>query len=529
MSKRIPFIYVCILLIGAVLITLSFFQTPTPPEDTSANIIEPTVTNQISKYEREFIFDVEEIDIYKKDFVFFTGHEYVKVYADDVLVYENTDDGGIWGHTTGSVWNFVTVPYDARNVKIVLTASYDSVANDVPIFRTGDTLSLYKSILVDSLPSLALGMLIIIIGVGLIIYWLFLTRNTNITKSLLYLGIFALLFGLWSLNETNGATLFINHRISSSFMAYILLMLLSSSCILFIKEFLVNADNIIWKILCVANCIEFFAVFILQCLDIVDMKETLFVTHILFFVTLFYLLGILIYQLVKKKYSRALKSYLTAIIILFFSTLADVITYYNKSFEADSNVIGRFGFIVFILILAKEAASSSLDLIEKGKKAKIYEELAITDMLTGIKNRNAYISDINNFDSYNNIMIITFDLNNLKQCNDTKGHTEGDNYILSATRIIERTFSKYGSCYRIGGDEFCVIVQDALNCPIKSLLSELGMAEGEFNASKTFKFEMHIACGYAIFNPETDKNLESTRDRADIMMYENKSFIKSSN
>ena len=45
--------------------------------------------------------------------------------------------------------------------------------------------------------------------------------------------------------------------------------------------------------------------------------------------------------------------------------------------------------------------------------------------------------------------------------------------------------------------------------------------EQEFNKNNP-AFDMHISYGYAIYNPMKDSNLEQTRDRADVLMYENK-------
>ena len=143
------------------------------------------------------------------------------------------------------------------------------------------------------------------------------------------------------------------------------------------------------------------------------------------------------------------------------------------------------------------------------------------DMLTGLNNRNAYISDLDSLTACNDIMIVTFDLNDLKKCNDNLGHSAGDTYILNAAKIIKEVFSPYGSCYRIGGDEFCVMIKNASKCPIEMLAALLEEKEKEFNETNQV-IDMHISYGYAIFDDALDSDLEKTRDRADVFMYENK-------
>lgn len=119
--------------------------------------------------------------------------------------------------------------------------------------------------------------------------------------------------------------------------------------------------------------------------------------------------------------------------------------------------------------------------MEQGRQAEIYKKLAIKDMLTGLNNRNAYIADLDTLTAYNDIMVVTFDLNDLKKCNDNLGHAEGDFYILSDANIIKEVFSRYGSCYRFGGDEFCVMIKNASQCPVSQLTQLLETKEQEFN------------------------------------------------
>ena len=50
------------------------------------------------------------------------------------------------------------------------------------------------------------------------------------------------------------------------------------------------------------------------------------------------------------------------------------------------------------------------------------------------------------------------DLNGLKQANDSLGHAAGDELLRAAADQMKESFSPYGKVYRIGGDEFVVIL-----------------------------------------------------------------------
>ncbi len=162
---------------------------------------------------------------------------------------------------------------------------------------------------------------------------------------------------------------------------------------------------------------------------------------------------------------------------------------------------------------------------EKALKAKVYEELAFTDMQTGLNNRNAYYKWCESKKDYTDCAIITFDLNNLKLCNDTLGHSVGDVYIQKSVDIIKSFFDDFGVSYRIGGDEFITIIENA----------SMAFVERQTTALKTYlmrnkilnvNVQTGIAIGYAVFDSSLDKVIADTEKRADMFMYENKNLIK---
>ena len=55
--------------------------------------------------------------------------------------------------------------------------------------------------------------------------------------------------------------------------------------------------------------------------------------------------------------------------------------------------------------------------------------------------------------------IIIMDVNDFKLINDEYGHEAGNDVLIEVSRILKDTYKDYGKCYRIGGDEFAVIVQ----------------------------------------------------------------------
>ena len=156
-----------------------------------------------------------------------------------------------------------------------------------------------------------------------------------------------------------------------------------------------------------------------------------------------------------------------------------------------------------------------------------------TDSLTHVKNRVCYEAKENELQqkisSGINISfaIAVFDINNLKLVNDTYGHEMGDYYIINSCQLICKCF-KNSPVYRIGGDEFVVILEETdydnreENISLFKEKIEMILKEAEVPWER-----VSIACGLAAFDPETDHNVTDIFKRADNLMYECKMDMKS--
>ena len=146
------------------------------------------------------------------------------------------------------------------------------------------------------------------------------------------------------------------------------------------------------------------------------------------------------------------------------------------------------------------------------------------DKMTGLLN---WASLCNYIDENENkrCVIIIMDVNNFKDINDNYGHEFGDKILIEVSKIIKETYQKYGKCYRMGGDEFAVIMQTSL--------SQIDSINEKFISSlKVARLEIpelpHVSWGYSEYNPENRNvhSLKDTKEEADNRMYENKRDFK---
>lgn len=179
-------------------------------------------------------------------------------------------------------------------------------------------------------------------------------------------------------------------------------------------------------------------------------------------------------------------------------------------------------FIIFITCIAGTAAAV---LVFRRVSNPAYQDMANTDHLTELKNRNAFETDLNNMDARTKkegIGIVIADLNSLKLVNDRLGHSTGDIFILTAARAIRSAVTNNSTAYRLGGDEFVILFWDTDAGEIKEFIENVNCRLVEFSAELARDIPLSLSIGYELFHPEKDKNLKDLFKRADAAMYRQK-------
>ncbi len=145
-----------------------------------------------------------------------------------------------------------------------------------------------------------------------------------------------------------------------------------------------------------------------------------------------------------------------------------------------------------------------------------------SDAVTSLLVRGCFENRLESIDR--NCVFILFDVNDFKKINDNYGHTFGDKTLAYVSKCIFDVYSKYGYCYRIGGDEFCVIIDK--NVKSVEELNDLFQAALDKVIEEDSRVPS-VSLGYCEYN-KASKDLKATLETADKMMYENKSKIKNS-
>ena len=88
------------------------------------------------------------------------------------------------------------------------------------------------------------------------------------------------------------------------------------------------------------------------------------------------------------------------------------------------------------------------------------EMLNQLDALTGLLNQNSYLNRTAEMRRSGGVLVV-FDVDDFKQINDRYGHLQGDICLAEIGRCIKKAYARSGYCYRTGGDEFCVLMENA--------------------------------------------------------------------
>ena len=115
--------------------------------------------------------------------------------------------------------------------------------------------------------------------------------------------------------------------------------------------------------------------------------------------------------------------------------------------------------------------------------------IAETDLNVGLKNRNAYESQMHDYPMHcsSTLSCVYLDVNGLHELNNTRGHAAGDEMLKTVAAKVRDIFGEEYS-YRVGGDEFVAFAMDKSAEEMRALIHKLVQEVDEAGNSETFVF-----------------------------------------
>ena len=152
--------------------------------------------------------------------------------------------------------------------------------------------------------------------------------------------------------------------------------------------------------------------------------------------------------------------------------------------------------------------------------AELQTRYAYYDQMTGLQNRRAYSEKVEQLAKQLPVpcTVVMADINGLKETNDTLGHEAGDELIIGSADCIRRSFDGIDTVYRLGGDEFTVIMESP-EAEARKRLKQMEKTCADWKG----RLINGISISYGAASAEEFSDLDSLLKEADRRMYAYKS------
>ena len=383
------------------------------------------------------------------------------VYLDDQLIYKHVQPETMRLHMPPtSLWVLVDLPEDAigKTLRIEYLSKveeFSGVVNEVYLDR--------KAMILHDLfvkQSFAFTVFLLLVLLGIIsIGTSFAFKNAQDLR-LFYLGFMAITSGIWILAEARLLQFFIGNRFILGSIAYLMIPIIAFFFALYIKEAIITQVKSKQHLKYLAYL--FIALVLinvmLQILGVLVYIEMMRYTLPIILVSAIYAAYLIFLEITLKNNEEA-ERFVKFTIILLVSLILEVGSFFIQAFGSISSFF-RIGVVIFFGMLAIDTFIYVRSNMRMRDETHFLEKLAYKDFLTGGFNRTAYERDVQaHLDHHKSFRLVLLDLNELKHINDTFGHNQGDEAIRLVFYAMVNGFMQ-GKCYRIGGDEFAVLLDD---------------------------------------------------------------------
>ncbi|MDD3394188.1 MAG: diguanylate cyclase [Anaerotignum sp.] len=467
-------------------------------------------------------------------FGFRSSHQEVFVSLDgkEIYSFEKGADIPTFPHSPGSTWNIVELPEIHPGQVLKITAiSYCKNSNErITEMMLGSKSAILFHIAKQYLPAAFMSILVIMFSMGLIFYGIYLYKDRH-SSNFIYLGLFAFLMGVWLFGESRFIQFFLGKVLFTYQIVFLSIALMPIPGSIFFSKAVQPKNQRLFDLLCLAAGTNCFVMILAQTLGFADFYEWMPISHGIIILSIILFLYTIVECIHSEAYKKSKFLFLGFSVFLFFGILN--IIYFYLSDEYDSAILLRLGTLIAFMIIAKGEINKNLELIRIGLEAEAFKKAAYTDAMTQLGNRHAFDMALeemqkkaikgnkdykDNKDNKDNAICI-IDIDGLKFTNDTFGHWMGDKLICCMAECLKSVFPENESCFRIGGDEFAVVMRGE-RAEMQSYLNKLKDQIIWSNGSR--QSVLNASWGLA-FQADTQENsIYQAFQMADAYMYQNK-------
>lgn len=411
-----------------------------------------------------------------------------------------------------------------KEIKLEFTITKDEKLSSLKVPMLIEERDYVKSVMRENYIDVFLAGFFMIFG-GIAIILSICTRHKNLfMQRILLTGLYMLCICLWLLSKNGAFTIFVDRVIYKDIMnyysVYFGVVFFEILAYTFVENKLAKR---VFKIITIVSTIMAFGGMGLNIYDRLTMHITKTVIEGFAIVSTMWS----IYAIIKeyKEKTKSEKYILASLLELSFIMVLEAITYnvsYYVGEYVNTSILMETGLAVYIVLMIFAYAKYSIELVYNHIEKYELSNKAYKDMLTGLYNRGKVIEEIDILKEKDALdyTLINFDLNNLKQINDTNGHIAGDMYLSMFAQLVKDAFNgEIETIGRVGGDEFIAITdeyikRESVEKTIKKIQKEL-----ENKARKKIGIEASFAYGFVCSCKRDPLDISIAYKQADEMMY----------
>ena len=455
-----------------------------------------------------------------------------RIYLDNELIYDFEPHlSGYYGSSYGTFLHCIPIPGEnhGRTLTLRYTSLDEHSAAELENMRLEFAGAYIRDTIQTGAPRFLLCVIAFFFGVVLFILGLIQQRHREELVETMSLGAISMMLSIWEFPPAGFLQILAGNPAAERAMYHIILMIIPIPVVSFVATMTRTRRKTVVYTYIACCIIDLIYQLSMVLLGDADYGELIHLSHVIIIIGIFLICWMIINALRHKVLTSEQKGYLLPSVVLVVVTgLVDMVRFYSGRSD-DTTKISRIGLSAFVIILLFFELKRLVEIKVKSTQAEIMHRLATEDSLTGIKNRTG-------FNEYEQLIMkrrkgkclfVHFDVNRLKKVNDTFGHAEGDRHIIAAATVIRDSFGEYGECFRVGGDEFFVIL-DGRNCDedYEKCIERCIELQNEYNEREDPPIKLQLAYGMAEYRYDSDTGPEAAEKLADSRMYEKKRQMK---
>ncbi len=457
----------------------------------------------------------------------------VDVYVDDELVYSYGHTAYDKGQMVGSGYHYVMMPDHpaGKQIRMVFTLAEDNAFTNVVAPQMAKASVIYQEYFSTNMYSIVIGIFLLLLGIVLLIIGCIASVYNHSFRQLIYIGSFSFALGVWSLCNVKVFNLIGANMAATTTVEYFSLYFAAIPFALILDY--IQDSKFGWR----KQLIHAVAIMMSVLFAVTTILHYLNIEHYPKFLTYYHIvaaIGIILATIAtinpKQKMSRSLGVVYAGIGAFIIITVLELVRFNLQKYvmqDDDSLLVSLLpvGVLILILSFILSYVFSTYDIFASTAQKELLENLAYTDMLCQTYNRAKYNEDVVALsDDGQEYAFINFDVDGLKSVNDSLGHEMGDQLLAEFAAIITQAFRGMGDLYRMGGDEFLIIIKNIKSDDVNNAMNQLEDMAQMRSADLPFSIEFSYGIVYSYEFP--DDTPEQLYVQADSRMYNMKNQRK---